>query len=279
MTEEQVGQFFGTIGMIKQDKKKNKPKVRRRPATAVAPSLWLRCAGHKQPISSCSPPPPLLLPRLQIWLYRDKVTGMLKGDATVTFEDPFAAASAPSWFDGKTFADGRSVLHVSLAEKPSTGGYGGGGYGGGGGGGYGGGGGGYGGGGSGGGGGGYGALLHMGAASVRRMHVACCKPGALLGCIRRGCRAASPAGTSGAAAQPPADSAASALCPLQVARAVAAASQVGNEWACGGGRAVCVCVWCVCFAVSTGRCVWVASGLRGWWAGGPEGYPIVRLCG
>ncbi len=80
---------------------------------------------------------------------------MLKGDATVTFEDPFAAASAPSWFNGKTWSDGVSVLHVSLSEaKQDTGGYGGGGYGGGGGG-YGGGGGGYG----GGGGGGYGASV------------------------------------------------------------------------------------------------------------------------
>ena len=83
---------------------------------------------------------------------------MLKGDATVTFEDPFAAASAPSWFNGKTWSDGVSVLHVSLAEAKQDAGYGGGGYGGGGGG-YGGGGGGYGGGGGGygGGGGGYGA--------------------------------------------------------------------------------------------------------------------------
>lgn len=63
---------------------------------------------------------------------------MLKGDATVTFEDPFAAASAPSWFDGKVWSDGVSKLHVSLAEKPQDTGYGGyggrgGGYGGGGG--------------------------------------------------------------------------------------------------------------------------------------------------
>lgn len=52
---------------------------------------------------------------------------MLKGDATVTFEDPFAAASAPSWFNGKTWSDGVSVLHVSLAEAKQDAGYGGGG--------------------------------------------------------------------------------------------------------------------------------------------------------
>ena len=67
---------------------------------------------------------------------------MLKGDATITYDDPFAAASAPSWFNGKTWNDGVSVLSVSLAEKqPEVGGGYGGGYGGGG---YGGGGGGYG---------------------------------------------------------------------------------------------------------------------------------------
>jgi len=39
----------------------------------------------------------------KIWLYRDKATGELKGEATVTYEDPFAASSAPSWFDNKEF--------------------------------------------------------------------------------------------------------------------------------------------------------------------------------
>lgn len=85
VTESEVAQFFGTIGMIKIDKKKKAPKI---------------------------------------WLYRDKATGMLKGDATVTFEDPFAAASAPSWFNGKTWSDGVSVLHVSLAEAKQDAGYG-----------------------------------------------------------------------------------------------------------------------------------------------------------
>ena len=60
-----------------------------------------------------------LLPALQIWLYRDKATGQLKGDATVTFEDPFAAASAPSWFNGKTWSDGRSVLQGTGGVPPA----------------------------------------------------------------------------------------------------------------------------------------------------------------
>lgn len=118
VTEEELGTFFGQIGLIKQDKKKRKP---------------------------------------QIWLYRDKATGQLKGDATITYEDPFAASSAPGWFDGKEFKG--SKIHVSISKGKAAGaeryGGGGGGYGGrGGGGGYGGGGGG--GGYGGGGGGGYG---------------------------------------------------------------------------------------------------------------------------
>ncbi len=40
---------------------------------------------------------------LQVWLYKDKATGQLKGDGTVTYEDPFSAASAVQWFDGKEF--------------------------------------------------------------------------------------------------------------------------------------------------------------------------------
>ncbi|GAB4813719.1 hypothetical protein N2152v2_000765 [Parachlorella kessleri] len=163
VTEEQLAQHFGQIGLIKQDKKKRPPKPK-------------------------------------IWIYRDKATGLPKGDATITYEDPHAAASAPGWFDGKEFqgecctmnpnlaritpkwvckamraacvawvhgspltlghiGGAGSILHVSLSEKQeAAGGYGGrgggGGYGGGRAGGYGGGGGGgYGGGGYGGGGG------------------------------------------------------------------------------------------------------------------------------
>jgi hypothetical protein len=37
----------------------------------------------------------------KIWLYRDKETGALKGDGTVTYEDPFSAGSAVQWFSGK----------------------------------------------------------------------------------------------------------------------------------------------------------------------------------
>ena len=40
---------------------------------------------------------------VQVWIYRDKATGQPKGDGTVTYEDPFTAGSAVSWFSGKEF--------------------------------------------------------------------------------------------------------------------------------------------------------------------------------
>ena len=39
----------------------------------------------------------------KIWLYKDKATGQMKGDGTVTYEDPFSAGSAVQWFNGKDF--------------------------------------------------------------------------------------------------------------------------------------------------------------------------------
>lgn len=51
----------------------------------------------------------------KIWLYKDKVTGDSKGEATVTYDDANAARSAISWFDGKDF---RGVtIKVQLATK------------------------------------------------------------------------------------------------------------------------------------------------------------------
>ncbi|DBB05264.1 hypothetical protein WJX82_007423 [Trebouxia sp. C0006] len=86
VTEEDLAQHFGSIGIIKQDKKLKKPKV---------------------------------------WLYRDKGSGTLKGDGTVTYEDPFSAGSAVQWFHGKEFKG--STIEVKLADRKSTryeGGYG-----------------------------------------------------------------------------------------------------------------------------------------------------------
>lgn len=116
VTEEELGTYFGQIGQIKIDKKKKAPKVggpaarlsagrggvggRRLPGgpgKARGNPPGAPDATNPCPRSRANPAPCLL----QIWLYRDKATGELKGDATVTYEDPFAASSAPSWFDGK----------------------------------------------------------------------------------------------------------------------------------------------------------------------------------
>jgi RNA-binding protein FUS len=76
LTEDEIAQHFGSIGVIKMDKKTQKRKI---------------------------------------WLYKDKQTGMSKGEATVTYDDANAAQSAISWFDGKEF--GGTQIKVQLATK------------------------------------------------------------------------------------------------------------------------------------------------------------------
>ncbi|GMY17958.1 transcription initiation factor TFIID subunit 15 [Fagus crenata] len=62
--ENMLAEYFGTIGLVKKDKRTGRPKI---------------------------------------WLYRDKVTNEPKGDATVTYEDPHAALAAVEWFNNKDF--------------------------------------------------------------------------------------------------------------------------------------------------------------------------------
>lgn len=62
--ENMLSDYFGTIGLLKKDKRTGRPKI---------------------------------------WLYRDKVTNEPKGDATVTYEDPHAALAAVEWFNNKEF--------------------------------------------------------------------------------------------------------------------------------------------------------------------------------
>ncbi|KAJ8934570.1 hypothetical protein NQ318_017269 [Aromia moschata] len=76
LDEEDIAQHFGSIGIIKIDKRTQKRKI---------------------------------------WLYKDKTTGLSKGEATVTYDDADAAQSAISWFDGKDFRG--SVIKVQLATK------------------------------------------------------------------------------------------------------------------------------------------------------------------
>lgn len=51
----------------------------------------------------------------KIWLYKDKLSGDSKGEATVTYDDSNAARSAISWFDGKEFRG--NTIKVQLATK------------------------------------------------------------------------------------------------------------------------------------------------------------------
>ncbi|XP_049301174.1 RNA-binding protein cabeza-like isoform X5 [Anopheles funestus] len=103
-TEEEIAERFGSIGVIKRDKRTQKPKI---------------------------------------WMYKDKETGNMKGEATVTYDDASAAQSAIGWFDNKEFNG--AIVKVTLAQRFSNwqnkggnrggfnkGGGGGGGYGGGG---------------------------------------------------------------------------------------------------------------------------------------------------
>ncbi|KAK6921442.1 Zinc finger, RanBP2-type, partial [Dillenia turbinata] len=62
--ETMLAEYFGTIGLLKKDKRSGRPKI---------------------------------------WIYRDKVTNEPKGDATVTYEDPHAALAAVEWFHNKDF--------------------------------------------------------------------------------------------------------------------------------------------------------------------------------
>ncbi|KZV14440.1 transcription initiation factor TFIID subunit 15 [Dorcoceras hygrometricum] len=76
--ENMLAEHFGTIGLLKKDKRSGRPKI---------------------------------------WLYHDKVTNEPKGDATVTYEDPHAAAAAVEWFNNKDFHG--AVIGVFLAESKS----------------------------------------------------------------------------------------------------------------------------------------------------------------
>ena len=76
ITDARLKELFGSIGIIKQKKKKGE-RVK----------------------SDC------------IWIYKDKATGQPKGDATITYEDADTAEAAIKWFDG-----GRSNAFILLND-------------------------------------------------------------------------------------------------------------------------------------------------------------------
>jgi RNA-binding protein FUS len=60
ITNDDLEKHFGSIGIIKIDKKTNAPKI---------------------------------------WIYKDRNTGEGKGEATVTYDDEAAAGAAINWFN------------------------------------------------------------------------------------------------------------------------------------------------------------------------------------
>ncbi|CAH8385893.1 unnamed protein product [Eruca vesicaria subsp. sativa] len=80
--ENMLAEYFGTIGLLKRDKRTGTPKV---------------------------------------WLYRDKETDEPKGDATVTYEDPHAALAAVEWFNNKDF-HGSTIGVLMAESKNKSGG-------------------------------------------------------------------------------------------------------------------------------------------------------------
>ncbi|XP_060863765.1 RNA-binding protein cabeza isoform X2 [Metopolophium dirhodum] len=86
-SEADIEQHFGSIGIIKTDKKTGKPKI---------------------------------------WMYNDKASGRPKGEATVTYDDAHSANSAISWFNGKSFNGSTINVQLATKRDNWQGGRGGG---------------------------------------------------------------------------------------------------------------------------------------------------------
>ncbi|XP_047048123.1 transcription initiation factor TFIID subunit 15-like [Lolium rigidum] len=79
--ETMLAEYFGTIGLLKKDKRTGQPKI---------------------------------------WIYRDKVTNEPKGDATVTYEDQHAASAAVEWFNNKDFHGSIIQVHIAVSKNKDT---------------------------------------------------------------------------------------------------------------------------------------------------------------
>lgn len=87
VTEDDISDHFGAIGIIKKDKRTQK---------------------------------------LKIWIYKDKETGSSKGECTITYDDPHTASSAIEWFDGKEFNGNVIKVQLAQRNSGGGGGGGGG---------------------------------------------------------------------------------------------------------------------------------------------------------
>lgn len=75
--EDGLVQHFGSIGVIKTDKRTGKPKV---------------------------------------WIYKDKNTGRPKGEATITYDDCETAKAAINWFNEKDFGGNTIKVEIATRK-------------------------------------------------------------------------------------------------------------------------------------------------------------------
>lgn len=86
VTKKDLSEKFGSIGVIKKDKRTQVFDCRRLRVWFVVD--WSLA---------------VLLQEQKIHLYLDKQTGEPKGDASITFEDPSSASAAVDWFNNTDF--------------------------------------------------------------------------------------------------------------------------------------------------------------------------------
>lgn len=79
--ETLLANHFGTIGLLKKDKRTGRPKI---------------------------------------WIYRDKVSNEPKGDAMITYEDPHAAAAAVEWFNNTDFHGSTIGVFIAESKNKET---------------------------------------------------------------------------------------------------------------------------------------------------------------
>lgn len=87
ITEGELAEFFGAIGIVKV-------------IMIVLPAKFLKCdVGVLQCLSVSQVDK--RTGKHKVWIYKDKMTGKPKGEATVTYDDPPAAMQAINWFNGE----------------------------------------------------------------------------------------------------------------------------------------------------------------------------------
>jgi len=126
ITEEDMAAHFGTIGLLKQDKKKGKPKIwlYRDKATGALKVARSRapCVVADRLLGHMSVPPLSSAQQRETQATRrapyQRRAGR-QGDGTVSYEDPFSAASAVQWFNGKDFRGAPAGLSAHTAAQPA----------------------------------------------------------------------------------------------------------------------------------------------------------------